>query len=215
MPILSFSSLELQITTFGGAQQHNMSAEPFLTKARLVVLFIACTHWSVPGMMLICMMQGASEIVLRSCTQVVSADGSIIPLNSTLRAELEETTTDMAARGLRTLCMTYRDFPGSVERPADFFETSPDSELICCAITGIKASCCLANRPATSEENSLAAILLLLHIKHHFHDMHFTPMLSCCSPPCTHLPNYVFGSSFRTEGQAFIAAFGLLGLASP
>ena len=57
-----------------------------------------------------------------------------------MRTELEEATTDMASRGLRTLCMTYRDFPANVERPADFFETPPDSELICCAITGIKAS---------------------------------------------------------------------------
>ena len=86
------------------------------------------------------MQQGAAEIVLRSCTKVVSADGSTIPLNSSMRTELEEATTDMASRGLRTLCMTYRDFPANVERPTDFFETPPDSELICCAITGIKAS---------------------------------------------------------------------------
>ena len=65
-----------------------------------------------------------------------------------MRTELEEATTDMASRGLRTLCMTYRDFPANVERPTDFFETPPDSELICCAITGIKASCnpCLTGR---------------------------------------------------------------------
>lgn len=89
---------------------------------------------------LLCMRQGAAEIVLRSCTKLVSADGSTIPLTSSMRTELEEATTDMASRGLRTLCMTYRDFPANVERPTDFFETPPDSELICCAITGIKAS---------------------------------------------------------------------------
>lgn len=93
----------------------------------------------------VCILQGAAELVLRRCTKAISTDGSIIPLNSALRAELEETTTSMAARGLRTLCITYRDFPASANRPADFFETPPDTELICCAITGIKASLCLLN----------------------------------------------------------------------
>ncbi len=59
-------------------------------------------------------------------------------MSTALRAELEETTTGMAARGLRTLCITYRDFPAAAERPADFFDAAPDTELICCAITGIK-----------------------------------------------------------------------------
>lgn len=83
-------------------------------------------------------MQGAAEMVLRRCTRAISADGSVVPMSIALRAELEETTTGMAARGLRTLCITYRDFQAGVERPADFFETAPDTELICCAITGIK-----------------------------------------------------------------------------
>lgn len=93
---------------------------------------------------LVCLQQGAAEIVLKSCSKAVGADGGIISLDSSLRSELECTTTDMAARGLRTLCITYRDFPSSAGLPADSFETPPDSELICCAITGIKASCCLA-----------------------------------------------------------------------
>ena len=107
---------------------------------QLIVLPLPLLYASHASQSLLCMQQGAAEIVLRSCTKVVSAEGSTIPLTSSMRAELEEVTTDMASRGLRTLCMTYRDFPANVERPADFFETPPDSELICCAITGIKAS---------------------------------------------------------------------------
>ena len=94
------------------------------------------------------MQQGAAEIVLRSCTKAISADGGTVCLDSTMRSELEQTTTDMAARGLRTLCITYRDFPSSAGLPADSFETPPDSELICCAITGIKASWRLATQLA-------------------------------------------------------------------
>ncbi len=82
--------------------------------------------------------QGAAEMVLRRCTRAISPDGSVISMSTALRAELEETTTGMAARGLRTLCITYRDFAAGVQRPVDFFEEAPDTELICCAITGIK-----------------------------------------------------------------------------
>ena len=124
----------------------------------------------------ICMRQGAAEIVLRSCTKVVRADGSAIPLVSDMRTELEEATTDMASRGLRTLCMTYRDFPANVERPADYFETPPDSELTCCAITGIKASCCLAGHLARSEHDSLAVKRLLLQGQ-------LRAALCCCATP--------------------------------
>lgn len=79
-------------------------------------------------------------MVLRRCTKAISADGDVVQMSTALRSELEDTTTSMAARGLRTLCITYRDFPATVERPADFFEVAPDTELICCAITGIKVS---------------------------------------------------------------------------
>lgn len=83
-------------------------------------------------------MQGAAELVLRRCTRAIGTDGSVISMSTALRAELEETTTGMAARGLRTLCITYRDFAAGVQRPVDFFEEAPDTDLICCAITGIK-----------------------------------------------------------------------------
>ena len=83
-------------------------------------------------------LQGAAEMVLRRCTKAVSTDGTVVPMSAPLRAELMDTTTGMAARGLRTLCITYRDFSAAGQRPADLFETAPDTELTCCAITGIK-----------------------------------------------------------------------------
>ncbi|DBA78916.1 TPA: hypothetical protein ACH3X1_008797 [Trebouxia sp. C0004] len=82
--------------------------------------------------------KGAAEMVLRRCTRAIGTDGSVISMSTALRAELEETITGMAARGLRTLCITYRDFAAGMQRPVDFFEGAPDTELICCAITGIK-----------------------------------------------------------------------------
>lgn len=69
---------------------------------------------------------------------MISPDGTVGPMTAALRAQLEETTTGMASRGLRTLCITYRDFPADAASAADFFETAPDTELTCCAIVGIK-----------------------------------------------------------------------------
>lgn len=48
-------------------------------------------------------------------------------------------TPQMASRGLRTLCLTYTDFPATAPgRPEDFFETSHDEDLIVNCIVGIK-----------------------------------------------------------------------------
>ena len=77
-------------------------------------------------------------MVLRRCTRSIGSDGTVMPMNAALRAELQDITTGMAARGLRTLCITYRDFPSGADRPADLFDVPPDTELTCCAITGIK-----------------------------------------------------------------------------
>ena len=89
---------------------------------------------------IICL-QGAAEMVLRRCTRAIGSDGTIVLMSSAVRAELQDITTGMAARGLRTLCITYRDFPTGADRPADLFDLAPDTELTCCAITGIKVSC--------------------------------------------------------------------------
>ena len=79
--------------------------------------------------------------MLRRCIAVVSPDGSVSPMTAALRSQLEDITTGMASRGLRTLCLTYRHFPAEAAASVDFFETAPDTELTCCAIVGIKVSC--------------------------------------------------------------------------
>jgi Ca2+-transporting ATPase len=47
----------------------------------------------------------------------------------------------MASRGLRCICLSYRDYPAvDGSRPADFFEDADrvDNNLIATAIVGIK-----------------------------------------------------------------------------
>ena len=54
---------------------------------------------------------------------------------------LLQTVVGMASRGLRCICLTYRDYPATdPSRPADFFEDADrvDRDLIAMAIVGIK-----------------------------------------------------------------------------
>jgi Ca2+-transporting ATPase len=83
--------------------------------------------------------KGAAEYVLKVCTRVLDTNGVAVPLGADQRAELEATITQMASRGLRTLCLSYTDFPASAPgRPEDFFETSHDEDLTMLCIVGIK-----------------------------------------------------------------------------
>ena len=80
-------------------------------------------------------MQGAAEIVLGHCTRFVDTDGSISEMTKAKQHELLDTVTHMADRGLRTLCLAYRDWEGSATSlPAD----APDEDLTAYAIVGIK-----------------------------------------------------------------------------
>ena len=81
-------------------------------------------------------LQGAAEIVLRSCESVVDATGGPVHLTTELRGELDSVVTQMACKGLRTLCLAVRDFaPG---RPAGFFDQPPADGLTLCGLVGIK-----------------------------------------------------------------------------
>lgn len=86
--------------------------------------------------------KGAAEIVLRSCTGVMTPGGEVQPLTESGREQLGQQVTDMASRGLRTLCLSYRDVDPLLEalpaaqgtqrqRPAD-------EDLVACCIVGIK-----------------------------------------------------------------------------
>lgn len=98
-------------------------------------------HWVRvinPGL---CLVQGAAEIVLQQCTRFIDTDGSTSKMTDAKRRELLDTVTHMADRGLRTLCLSYRDWQGDAHSlPVE----APDEDLTACAIVGIKVcfSCC-------------------------------------------------------------------------
>mmetsp|Transcript_25699 Transcript_25699/g.71910 ORF Transcript_25699/g.71910 Transcript_25699/m.71910 type:complete len:1007 (+) Transcript_25699:267-3287(+) len=81
--------------------------------------------------------KGAAEIVLGRCVNYMDGDGAITPMPNSLRQKLlNEVVTEMAMRGLRTLCITYADFPSNT--PASTFEEAPERDLTLMAIVGIK-----------------------------------------------------------------------------
>lgn len=76
--------------------------------------------------------KGAAEMVLEQCVKYIDASGKIANMSTNKRNELQGVITSMADKGLRTLCLAYRDFEGDVP------EESPDEDLTACCIVGIK-----------------------------------------------------------------------------
>ncbi|KAL6750480.1 plasma membrane calcium-transporting ATPase [Haematococcus lacustris] len=85
--------------------------------------------------------KGAAEWVLRRCSQLLGPDGSCQPMDAAQQEELLATVTAMASRGLRCICLSYRDLPQHDEaRTEDWMENADalDNNLIAYAIVGIK-----------------------------------------------------------------------------
>ncbi|KAG2453779.1 hypothetical protein HYH02_001989 [Chlamydomonas schloesseri] len=85
--------------------------------------------------------KGAAEWVLKRCVGLARPDGSTEPMTHAKLEEMNALVTGMAKRGLRCICLSYRDYAGSdLSRPADFFEDADavDRDLIAVAIVGIK-----------------------------------------------------------------------------
>ncbi|PNH03295.1 Plasma membrane calcium-transporting ATPase 4 [Tetrabaena socialis] len=85
--------------------------------------------------------KGAAEWVLRRCESLMRPDGTTEPMDAAKLEEMIELVTGMAKRGLRCICLSYRDYPADdPSYPPEFFEDSDqvDNGLIAFAIVGIK-----------------------------------------------------------------------------
>jgi calcium-translocating P-type ATPase len=82
--------------------------------------------------------KGATEWVLRDCTQYLTADGKQVSLTAEKKKELEDHILDMANNALRTLLLAHIDFPNAAALPADWRDNPPDNANLCCdCIVGI------------------------------------------------------------------------------
>ncbi|KAJ1730145.1 plasma membrane calcium, partial [Coemansia biformis] len=81
--------------------------------------------------------KGASEIVLRTCTQYVDKDGNVADLDDKVRSELQQRISSFANRALRTFALAYKEI-----RRADLDACSADdaplSELVWIGVMGIQ-----------------------------------------------------------------------------
>jgi Ca2+ transporting ATPase len=82
--------------------------------------------------MLFC--KGAAEIVSGICTKYYKNDGTIGDIDASMRKQLEQTISDYADEGLRTLCIAERDVSGLAEKDL----TELEKDLVLIGLVGIE-----------------------------------------------------------------------------
>ncbi|CAL5996411.1 Calcium-transporting_ATPase [Hexamita inflata] len=78
--------------------------------------------------------KGASEMMLDKCTKIQLEDGSIVPLTSQDKTQIEKEILTFAEASLRTLILAYKEADMNTSLEADALE----SELILSALVGIQ-----------------------------------------------------------------------------
>ncbi|XP_041092913.1 plasma membrane calcium-transporting ATPase 3b isoform X5 [Polyodon spathula] len=82
--------------------------------------------------------KGASEIILKKCSSILTASGEPRLFRPRDRDEMVKKVIEpMACEGLRTICIAYRDFPGTPEPDWDN-ESDIVGELTCICVVGIE-----------------------------------------------------------------------------
>uniref|UniRef100_A0A8C1JSH0 Calcium-transporting ATPase n=1 Tax=Cyprinus carpio TaxID=7962 RepID=A0A8C1JSH0_CYPCA len=83
--------------------------------------------------------KGASEILLKKCCKVLSANGEAKVFRPIDRDDMvKEVIEPMASEGLRTICLAYRDFPVSDGEPDWDNEADILTGLTCICVVGIE-----------------------------------------------------------------------------
>jgi Ca2+-transporting ATPase len=104
---------------------------PFSSKRKRMSTLVSGGQDSSNGQCLL-HTKGASEVILRMCTQYRNADGSVRDIDDTLRSELETKIQTMAEGALRTLTLAYRQTSEKKDLTDD-----DEPQLILLAIVGI------------------------------------------------------------------------------
>ncbi|KAM6306840.1 plasma membrane calcium-transporting ATPase 1 isoform 4-T4 [Podargus strigoides] len=83
--------------------------------------------------------KGASEIVLKKCFKILSANGEPKVFRPRDRDDIVKTVIEpMASEGLRTICLAFRDFPAGEHEPEWDNENDIITGLTCIAVVGIE-----------------------------------------------------------------------------
>ncbi|KAM9312496.1 plasma membrane calcium-transporting ATPase 1 isoform 1-T1 [Gastrophryne carolinensis] len=83
--------------------------------------------------------KGASEIILKKCFKILSANGEAKIFRPRDRDDMVKSVIEaMASEGLRTICLAYRDFPADEPEPEWDNENDILTGLTCIAVVGIE-----------------------------------------------------------------------------
>lgn len=83
--------------------------------------------------------KGASEIILKKCFKILSANGEAKVFRPRDRDDIIKTVIEpMASEGLRTICLAFRDFPAGEAEPEWDNENDIVTGLTCIAVVGIE-----------------------------------------------------------------------------
>ncbi|XP_060233937.1 plasma membrane calcium-transporting ATPase 1 isoform X3 [Meriones unguiculatus] len=83
--------------------------------------------------------KGASEIMLKKCFKILSANGEAKVFRPRDRDDIVKTVIEpMASEGLRTICLAFRDFPAGEPEPDWDNENDIVTGLTCIAVVGIE-----------------------------------------------------------------------------
>ena len=80
-------------------------------------------------------LQGAPEILLRRCNAILNPDGKPEELTAELRERLGQEIDGYAERGLRTLCLAYRDMPAPTSDKVVSLPEVKEVLFFCCCLT--------------------------------------------------------------------------------
>ncbi|XP_051247908.1 plasma membrane calcium-transporting ATPase 1a isoform X1 [Dicentrarchus labrax] len=83
--------------------------------------------------------KGASEILLKKCSKIMTANGESKVFRPRDRDDMVKKVIEpMASEGLRTICLAYRDFPASEGEPDWDSENDILTGLTCLSVVGIE-----------------------------------------------------------------------------
>jgi P-type Ca2+ transporter type 2C len=94
---------------------------------------MSCVVTGHGGYLLYC--KGAPEYVLRDSVNVMRSDGQSVPLTAEMKEQLLEYVGSLAAKGLRTLCLSFRFMPYF---NSDVEVDPPEYELTVLGLVGIR-----------------------------------------------------------------------------
>ncbi|XP_073264182.1 calcium-transporting ATPase 4, plasma membrane-type isoform X2 [Populus alba] len=112
---------------------HNESeivkVEPFNSEKKMMSVLVSLPDNG--GFRAFC--KGASEIILKMCDKMLTADGKAVPLSEKQRQKITDVINGFACEALRTLCLAFKDMENNSGA-----NSMPDNNYTLIAVVGIK-----------------------------------------------------------------------------